>query len=127
MDSSARNGRNRRVAIVKDRRSVWLALVAAAWALALPGCTVSKEAPPAVAAPPAPSRLPIPASGPVAVSLTPSINRPVSPDLLALGKRVYEKQCAACHGADGRGEGEAADLLYPKPRALVARKYATVP
>src|SRR3990172_4350705 len=103
MDSSARNGRNRRVVIVKDRRSVWLALVAAAWALALAGCTVSKEIPPEVVAPPAPSRLSIPASGPVAVSLTPSINRPVSADLLALGKRVYEKQCAACHGAHGRG------------------------
>jgi len=126
MDSSARNGRNRRVVIVKDRRSVWLALVAAAWALALPGCTVSKEVPPAVAAPPAPSRLSIPASGPVAVSLTPSINRPVSPDLLALGKRVYEKQCAACHGSDGRGEGEAAYLLYPKPRDFTAGKYALV-
>ncbi len=126
MDSSARNGRNRRVVIVKDRRSVWLAAALAAWALALPGCTVSKEVPPAVAAPPALSRLSIPASGPVAVSLTPTTHRQASPDLLALGKRVYEKQCAACHGADGRGEGEAAYLLYPKPRDFTAGKYALV-
>jgi mono/diheme cytochrome c family protein len=39
---------------------------------------------------------------------------------------VYEKQCVACHGAEGRGEGEAAYLLYPKPRDFVAAKYALV-
>jgi mono/diheme cytochrome c family protein len=45
---------------------------------------------------------------------------------LALGKRVYEKQCAACHGADGRGEGDAGYLLYPKPRDFVGARYALV-
>jgi mono/diheme cytochrome c family protein len=65
-------------------------------------------------------------SGPVAVSLTPTRQLPPSPELLALGKRVYEKQCVACHGADGRGEGEAAYLLYPKPRDFVAGRYALV-
>ena len=65
-------------------------------------------------------------SGPLPVSLTPSTVRPASPDLLALGKRVYEKQCVACHGADGRGEGEAAYLLYPRPRDFVDGKFALV-
>ncbi|MBI2544533.1 MAG: c-type cytochrome [Candidatus Rokubacteria bacterium] len=106
-------------------RSVWLA-AAAAWVLGLPGCTVSKEIPPTPSSPPPPSVSAVPAPGPVAVSLTPTTHRQASPDLLALGKRVYEKQCAACHGGDGRGEGEAAYLLYPKPRDFTAGKYALV-
>jgi mono/diheme cytochrome c family protein len=49
-----------------------------------------------------------------------------TPDLLRLGRDLYRKQCAACHGADGRGEGEAAWMLYPKPRDFVAARYALV-
>lgn len=52
--------------------------------------------------------------------------QPATPELLALGKKVYEKQCAACHGLDGRGQGEAAYLLYPKPRDFVAARYRQV-
>lgn len=59
----------------------------------------------------------------VAPGITP---RPATPRLLALGKKIYEKQCAACHGADGRGQGEAAYLLYPKPRDFVAARYRLV-
>lgn len=51
--------------------------------------------------------------------------RAAAPDL-TLGKRVYEVQCAACHGPGGRGDGEAAYLLYPKPRDLVAASYRLV-
>jgi mono/diheme cytochrome c family protein len=51
---------------------------------------------------------------------------PASPQLLALGKSLYNQQCSACHGVDGRGEGEAAYLLYPKPRNFVAAKYRLV-
>jgi cytochrome c len=36
--------------------------------------------------------------------------QPATPELLALGKKIYERQCAACHGLDGRGQGEAAYL-----------------
>lgn len=32
------------------------------------------------------------------------------------GKKVYEVKCLICHGANGDGKGEAAYLLYPKPR-----------
>lgn len=32
------------------------------------------------------------------------------------GKSVYEQHCAACHGANGEGNGPAAVWLYPKPR-----------
>jgi mono/diheme cytochrome c family protein len=48
------------------------------------------------------------------------------PDRLAEGKRLYDRQCAACHGPAGRGDGEAAYLLYPKPRDLTAGQYRLV-
>jgi DMSO reductase family type II enzyme heme b subunit len=42
---------------------------------------------------------------------------------LALGKQVYEKRCAGCHGASGKGDGPAAELLVPPPRDFTAGKY----
>ncbi|HEX2930476.1 MAG TPA: c-type cytochrome, partial [Candidatus Binatia bacterium] len=51
---------------------------------------------------------------------------PASPQLLALGKQIYSQQCVACHGIGGRGDGEAAYLLYPKPRDFVAARYRLV-
>jgi mono/diheme cytochrome c family protein len=44
----------------------------------------------------------------------------------ALGEKIYAKQCAACHGADGRGDGEAAYLLYPRPRNFRTGRYRLV-
>lgn len=35
---------------------------------------------------------------------------------LARGKAFYTKECAACHGAAGRGDGPQAATLSPKPR-----------
>ncbi len=61
-----------------------------------------------------------------AQALDPAKPLPSSPELLALGKKVYRKHCAACHGLDGRGGGEAAYLLYPKPRDFVAARYRLV-
>lgn len=60
------------------------------------------------------------------MQLTPSVTRAATQELLALGKRVYDKQCAACHGATGFGDGEAAYLLYPKPRDFTAATYRLV-
>jgi mono/diheme cytochrome c family protein len=51
---------------------------------------------------------------------------PSTPKLIALGKQIYAQQCAACHGVGGRGDGEAAYLLYPKPRDFVAARYRLV-
>jgi len=51
---------------------------------------------------------------------------PVSQELLSAGEKIYQRQCAACHGIDGRGDGEAAYLLYPKPRNLVNARYRLV-
>lgn len=54
--------------------------------------------------------------GPLPDSLTPRQTLASSPDLVKLGKATYEKECQACHGPKGDGEGEAAYLLYPRPR-----------
>ena len=35
---------------------------------------------------------------------------------VARGLLLYDQQCAACHGVAGDGQGEAAYLLYPRPR-----------
>src|SRR5215470_11554157 len=42
---------------------------------------------------------------------------------VALGKQVYEKRCAGCHGIDGKGDGPAAELLVPRPRDFTAGKF----
>ena len=34
----------------------------------------------------------------------------------ALGARIYARHCALCHGAGGRGDGDAAAGMKPKPR-----------
>jgi mono/diheme cytochrome c family protein len=51
---------------------------------------------------------------------------PSSAKIIALGKQVYSQQCTACHGTGGRGDGEAAYLLYPKPRDFVAARFRLV-
>jgi mono/diheme cytochrome c family protein len=62
-----------------------------------------------------------------AISTTADLNPPPStPKLIALGKQIYGQQCVACHGVEGRGNGEAAYLLYPKPRDFVAANYRLV-
>ncbi len=35
---------------------------------------------------------------------------------IALAKALYERDCAICHGAEGKGDGVAARFLNPKPR-----------
>jgi cbb3-type cytochrome c oxidase subunit III len=37
---------------------------------------------------------------------------------LASGKKLYDAQCASCHGAAGKGDGKAGALLKPKPSDL---------
>lgn len=39
------------------------------------------------------------------------------------GKALYEKNCAACHGTSGKGDGPAAVSMNPKPRNLRDREY----
>ena len=35
---------------------------------------------------------------------------------VATGKLVYERYCMSCHGAQGNGQGEAAEYMSIKPR-----------
>ena len=44
-----------------------------------------------------------------------------SPD--ADGPALYRVRCAHCHGRDGRGDGDVAALLNPRPRDFTAGRY----
>lgn len=39
------------------------------------------------------------------------------------GRKVFETNCAACHGPEGKGDGAAAAALEPKPRNLTDAMY----
>jgi mono/diheme cytochrome c family protein len=64
--------------------------------------------------------------GLISFSIEPARRLPASPALLKLGKDVYEKECVACHGPGGDGEGEAAYLLYPRPRDFTSGQFRLV-
>lgn len=36
------------------------------------------------------------------------------------GKRIYQSRCVECHGVEGRGDGERAPSLSPRPGSLVS-------
>lgn len=46
-----------------------------------------------------------------------------SEDVRTPGQRTYETYCIGCHGADGKGGGQAAVFLNPKPRNFVSGDY----
>jgi len=63
-------------------------------------------------------------SGKVTFSDFPVPPKPeVTPDLIARGKSVYLQNCAACHGVNGDGKGDAAAFLVPRPRNFVQANY----
>lgn len=43
--------------------------------------------------------------------------------LAAKGKTLFQLNCASCHGADGRGNGDRAASLNPKPRNFHEEKF----
>ncbi|MBI1853632.1 MAG: c-type cytochrome [Planctomycetes bacterium] len=54
-------------------------------------------------------------------TITPSVPQapetPTTPvSALARGKDLFTAKCATCHGPEGKGDGPAAYVLYPKPR-----------
>jgi mono/diheme cytochrome c family protein len=48
--------------------------------------------------------------------IAPTTPRESTPEDVAAGKALYEDKCTQCHGAEGDGQGEMADLLDPRPR-----------
>lgn len=42
-----------------------------------------------------------------------------TPEIVAYGQKVFQTNCAMCHGAEGKGDGAAGAALNPKPRNLV--------
>jgi DMSO reductase family type II enzyme heme b subunit len=86
--------------------------------------------PPAVrradhAALPAPPRAPLLAAlgSPVAQLVSPRPATAQQAGDSSFGKQLYERKCALCHGASGKGDGPAAELLLPRPRDFTAGKY----
>jgi mono/diheme cytochrome c family protein len=59
-------------------------------------------------------------------AIAPTHTMPASPDLVALGKKTFEKECTACHGAAGNGEGDASYLLYPRPRDFTSGQFRII-
>jgi len=48
------------------------------------------------------------------------LKNPVSADAtsIAAGKELYEKNCASCHGAGGKGDGKTGETMKTKPADL---------
>jgi mono/diheme cytochrome c family protein len=45
---------------------------------------------------------------------------PATADNIAAGKKLYEQNCASCHGKTGIGDGEAGRSLNPRPANIAA-------
>ena len=45
-----------------------------------------------------------------------------TPELIEKGKASFARNCVACHGEKGEGNGPAAGALDPKPRNLAAAR-----
>ncbi len=60
-----------------------------------------------------------------ALSVAAIANGNTKPDagLVTLGQGVYRAQCVSCHGSNGKGDGNAAALLSPRPRDFTDGKY----
>ncbi len=46
--------------------------------------------------------------------------------LFQKGEALYQKQCLACHGEKGKGDGKAAYLLNPRPRDFTSGEFRLV-
>jgi len=64
--------------------------------------------------------------GPAAITFAQEERPAPTPELFDLGKQLYGKQCAVCHGEAGRGDGAAAYLLYPKPRDFTLDEFRLI-
>lgn len=46
-----------------------------------------------------------------------------TPELLERGRASFERNCSACHGEKGAGDGIAAAALSPKPRNFATERF----
>jgi mono/diheme cytochrome c family protein len=46
-----------------------------------------------------------------------------NPDVVTYGAKLFQTNCALCHGNEGKGDGAAGAGLNPKPRNLVEGKW----
>ncbi|MBP61449.1 MAG: hypothetical protein CMJ62_07970 [Planctomycetaceae bacterium] len=56
----------------------------------------------------------------------PVIAKPTPQTAKRMGRELYTRHCAACHGERGDGKGIAARFLFPKPRDFRAGKFRLV-
>lgn len=56
-------------------------------------------------------------NNPVKMSMTAN-PLPNTPEVVATGKAIFERNCQMCHGSEGRGDGAAAQALATKPANL---------
>ena len=52
------------------------------------------------------------------VTLSLALSQPPTP--IDEGRVIYERHCAECHGAEGRGDGKQALSLSPRPGNLIS-------
>jgi mono/diheme cytochrome c family protein len=45
---------------------------------------------------------------------------PAAPSDLEQGRAIYERHCADCHGPEGKGDGQQATSLSPRPGNLIS-------
>ena len=72
------------------------------------------------------SRVPCLVLGGVVLCLGLAVSLPAGAQEATRGAKLYDKHCAACHGADGRGDGPAAFLLSPKPRDFTRGEFRLI-
>lgn len=73
-------------------------------------------------------KLETPKKGPIVAEKLIDINTVSEPwvaseDVIKYGAKVYAQNCAMCHGAEGKGDGDAGKALNPPPRNLVEGKW----
>ncbi len=56
----------------------------------------------------------------------PTAKPPLTAQLFEMGQRLYSRQCAACHGLKGAGDGPAAHHPHPQPRDPTQNEFRLV-